>query len=69
MPPRIEKARILDEKTYGMEDLPKVPVGKRPAQATIIEAQQAIGKILSGISNTIPNMGHYKYALIIYTPP
>ena len=66
---RIEKAQIVDEETYGMRDLPKVPVGKRPTQRTIIGAQQAIGKVLSGISNTISNTGHYGYGFIIYTAP
>ena len=64
----IEKARIADEETYGMENLPKVPVGERPTQATTIDARQTIEKILMGISNTIANTGLCGYTSIIYTP-
>ena len=65
MPSWIEKARIADEETYGMSDIVRVAQGKRPTQRNIIEAKKAIGKILAGISNTIPNTGDYGYAFII----
>ena len=62
---RLEKAMIADEKIYSFETLPKVPAGERPTQAIIIEARQAIGKIIMCISNTIPSTGHYGCAFII----
>ena len=68
MPSRTEKTRVADEETYGMGDLLKVPTGQRPTQHNIVEARQAIRKVLSGISNTISNTGNYGYAIIIYTP-
>ena len=67
MPSRMEKARIADEDTYVMGDLVTVPKGKRPTKRIIIEAKKTIGKILAGISNTIPNTGDYGYAFIIYS--
>ena len=59
---------MANEETYNIGHLPTVPKGKRPTQCIIVEAKQTIGKVLSGISNTIPNMGDYGYAFIIYTP-
>ena len=64
----MENARLLDEETYGISELEKVSEGKRPTQTTIIEAKKTIGKILASISNTIPNIGHYGYTFIIYSP-
>ena len=65
---QIEKARLADKENYGLSDLFTVPKGKRPTQRNIVEAKQAIGKVLAGISNIIPNTGDYGYALLIYTP-
>ena len=68
MPSRFEKAKILDEETYGISELTKVPEGKIPSQTNINEAKKTIGKILASISNNISNTGHYGYAFIIYSP-
>ena len=46
---------------------PNGPNRGRLTHCTIIGAQQAIWKVLSGISNTISNTGHYGYVFIIYT--
>ena len=69
MPSRYEKQVAADEEAYTMSDLVKVTRGTRPTQSNIIEAKKAIGRILAGISNTIPNTGNYGYAFIIYTDP
>ena len=68
MPTHLKKARFADEESYSFENLPRVPPGERPTQATILEARQAIGKSFMCISNTIPNTGHYGYTFVIYTP-
>ena len=66
----LKKAQIADEETYSFENIPKVPAGEQPTQATIIEVRQAIQKslIIIYISHRISNTVHYRYAFIIYTP-